>query len=125
MYTTTQGDAIHAFPPDLGAGVNSAFEDVMDFIFSLDRADGAYDRCTYTSNLLAIAPPTTSSEPRIQPYNQSSGPHTTPTGNWGEALPYYEHLRAPQSKAICKLIPIGFPHQVGTTSGTHAFEMEA
>lgn len=41
MQHDAQGDAIHAFPPDLGAGVNSAFEDVMDFIFSLDRADGA------------------------------------------------------------------------------------
>lgn len=48
-YTTTQGDAIHAFPPDLGAGVNSAFEDVLDFTFSLDRADGAYDWCRFLS----------------------------------------------------------------------------
>lgn len=54
--------------------------------------------------------PATPSEQRIHIH---SGTHN-PAGNWGEALPYYEHLRAPQSEAICKLIPIGFPHQVGT-----------
>lgn len=34
------GDAIHAFPPDLGQGVNSALEDVVVFIEAL-RAKGA------------------------------------------------------------------------------------
>lgn len=38
--TQSKGDAIHAFPPDLGAGVNLAFEDVLDFIASLDQAGG-------------------------------------------------------------------------------------
>ena len=31
--------------------------------------------------------------------------------DWGWALPLYEELRAPQSRAICELIPIGYPHQ--------------
>lgn len=65
------GDAIHAFPPDLGAGVNIALLDVLDFIFALDRSEG----------------------------------------DWGQALPLYENLRAPQSRAVCELIPIGFPQQ--------------
>ena len=38
------GDAIHAFPPDLGAGVNSAFDDVMDFSFALDRVQGDWSQ---------------------------------------------------------------------------------
>lgn len=65
------GDAIHAFPPDLGAGVNIALLDVLDFIFALDRSEG----------------------------------------DWAQALPLYESLRAPQSRAVCELIPIGFPQQ--------------
>ena len=65
------GDAIHVFPPDLGAGVNSAFLDVVDLMNSLDRSGD----------------------------------------DWGRALPLYEELRAPQSRAICELIPIGFPQQ--------------
>ena len=65
------GDAIHAFPPDLGAGVNIALLDVLDFIFALDRGEG----------------------------------------DWSQALPLYESLRAPQSRAVCELIPIGFPQQ--------------
>ena len=51
--------------------MNSAFEDVMDFSFALDRVQG----------------------------------------DWSQALPQYESLRKPQSEAICRLIPIGFPHQ--------------
>ncbi|TFJ87379.1 hypothetical protein NSK_001711 [Nannochloropsis salina CCMP1776] len=65
------GDAIHAFPPDLGAGVNIALLDVLDFIFSLDKTEG----------------------------------------DWAAALPLYETLRGPQSRAVCELIPIGFPQQ--------------
>jgi kynurenine 3-monooxygenase len=34
------GDAAHAFPPDLGQGVNSALEDVKVFCEALDKANG-------------------------------------------------------------------------------------
>ncbi|EFJ46001.1 hypothetical protein VOLCADRAFT_93787 [Volvox carteri f. nagariensis] len=34
------GDAIHCFPPDLGQGVNSAMQDVMEFAKALHAADG-------------------------------------------------------------------------------------
>jgi 2-polyprenyl-6-methoxyphenol hydroxylase-like FAD-dependent oxidoreductase len=33
------GDAIHAFPPYIGAGVNIAFLDVLDFMDALDRCN--------------------------------------------------------------------------------------
>ena len=67
------GDAIHVFPPDLGAGVNMGFLDVLDLMASLDGCGN----------------------------------------DWTRALPLYEELRAPQSRAICELIPIGFPQQYG------------
>jgi len=56
------GDAIHVFPPDLGAGVNMGFLDVLDLMDSLDQSGG----------------------------------------DWERALPLYEKLRAPQSRAICE-----------------------
>jgi len=65
------GDAIHAFPPDLGAGVNIAFLDVLNLLDALDECNG----------------------------------------DWSRALPQYEESRAIQSRAICELIPIGFPEQ--------------
>ncbi|EFJ45903.1 hypothetical protein VOLCADRAFT_31042, partial [Volvox carteri f. nagariensis] len=34
------GDAIHCFPPDLGQGVNSAMQDVMEFAKALHEEDG-------------------------------------------------------------------------------------
>ena len=34
------GDAIHAFPPDIGQGVNSALSDVVMLGEALDGADG-------------------------------------------------------------------------------------
>jgi hypothetical protein len=67
------GDAIHVFPPDLGAGVNMGFLDVLDLMDSLDGSGG----------------------------------------DWSRALPLYEEMRAPQSRAICELIPIGYPQQYG------------
>ena len=65
------GDALHAFPPDLGAGVNIAFLDVLNLLDALDECNG----------------------------------------DWSRALPLYEASRAIQSRAICELIPIGFPEQ--------------
>ena len=44
------GDAIHVFPPDLGAGVNMGFLDVLDLMDSLDQSGGGTGnepcRCT-------------------------------------------------------------------------------
>jgi hypothetical protein len=53
--------------------VNSAFEDVLDLCFALDRCGGMQ--------------------------------------YFGQAIGLYERMRAPQSRAICELIPIGFPQQ--------------
>jgi 2-polyprenyl-6-methoxyphenol hydroxylase-like FAD-dependent oxidoreductase len=41
------GDAVHAFPPDLGQGVNSALEDVFALHRALERHDNSIDegRC--------------------------------------------------------------------------------
>lgn len=77
------GDAIHAFPPDLGAGVNIAFLDVLDFMDALDRCND----------------------------------------DWSQALPQYEKLRAIQSKAVCELIPIGFPEQYNHMPGRKSIKL--
>lgn len=65
------GDAAHAFPPDLGQGVNSGLDDVCSLYGALREEDG----------------------------------------DFAKALPAYEQRRAPEAKAICRLMQFGYPYQ--------------
>jgi 2-polyprenyl-6-methoxyphenol hydroxylase-like FAD-dependent oxidoreductase len=38
------GDALHAFPPDLGQGVNSGLEDVVELNNCLDDSNDSIDQ---------------------------------------------------------------------------------
>lgn len=62
------GDAAHAFPPDLGQGVNSGLDDVFSLYVALRE-----ENCDFA-----------------------------------KALPAYEQRRAPEAKAICRLMQFGY-----------------
>lgn len=83
------GDAAHAFPPDLGQGVNSGLEDV----FVLDQTLSA------------------ASEPALAPdgFPLSGAPDHKPSLSY--ALIEYEAKRRPELKALIKLMVFGFPYQ--------------
>jgi 2-polyprenyl-6-methoxyphenol hydroxylase-like FAD-dependent oxidoreductase len=76
------GDAIHAFPPDIGQGINSGLSDVE----ALDRALQGKDILT----------------------NEASD---TPPASLGDALKEYERVRAPEVKALIRLARFGSPYQ--------------
>ena len=66
------GDAIHAFPPDIGKGINSGLSDVV----ALDRALQGRDILT------------------------SNQPNDTPLAMLGDALKEYEQVRLPEVKSL-------------------------
>ena len=76
------GDAIHAFPPDIGQGINSGLSDVE----ALDRALQGKDIVT--------------NEPK------DSAPATL-----GDALKEYERVRVPEVKSLIRLARFGSPYQ--------------
>lgn len=76
------GDAIHAFPPDIGQGINAGLSDVE----SLDRALKGKDIIT----------------------GEDTG--STPA-TLAEALETYERVRAPEVKALIRLARFGSPYQ--------------
>uniref|UniRef100_A0A7S3ZD29 FAD-binding domain-containing protein n=1 Tax=Lotharella globosa TaxID=91324 RepID=A0A7S3ZD29_9EUKA len=77
------GDSIHAFPPDLGQGVNAALDDVCDFEAALDAA----------------------AEAKTGQKDQTAILKT--------AAQSYEKLRVPESEGLIKVMQIGFPYQYG------------
>lgn len=76
------GDAIHAFPPDIGQGINAGFADVVSF----DRALQGKD--IVTGNDLDKKP-----------------------SNLAESLKTYEKVRAPEIAALIRLSRFGSPYQ--------------
>jgi len=83
------GDAAHAFPPDLGQGVNSALEDVCVLMDAL-KAGGA------------LPPPDSEHEDVSRFFSGSflSG-----------GLQRYQAERAPAAEALARIVRVGFPHQ--------------
>jgi len=80
------GDAAHAFPPDLGQGVNSALEDVCVLMDAL-KAGGAL-------------PPPDSEQQDVSFSSFLSG-----------GLQRYQAERAPAAEALARIVRVGFPHQ--------------
>ena len=78
------GDACHAFPPDIGQGINAGLQDVV----ALDRSLRGLD---ITSG---------------EPLSDSDLPETL-----GAALLTYQANRGPEHKALARLAQIGAPYQ--------------
>lgn len=76
------GDAIHAFPPDIGQGINAGLADVE-----------ALDRALRGTNLLT---------------NVTSN---IPPETLGDALKEYERVRSPEVAALIRLARFGSPYQ--------------
>jgi len=87
------GDALHAFPPDLGQGVNAALCDVAVFDKCLLNENGNSDD---DSN---------NKEREIQP-SKSTSPHQL-----GLALEKFQKRRGGETKALVKLARFGAPFQ--------------
>ena len=80
------GDACHAFPPDIGQGINSGLQDVV----ALDRALRGHD-------ILTAKP--------------IRGRHSQTTFSLGDALEAYQKNRGPEHKALIQLARCGAPYQ--------------
>jgi len=84
------GDSIHAFPPDIGQGVNAALEDVMDFREAL-LGLGKHDRNpAYLKKGATVL-----QSPLLLK----------------EALQRYQALRAPEAEAVARIAQVGAPYQ--------------
>ena len=79
------GDAIHAFPPDIGQGVNAALADVMH----LHRA--------------------------LQATPDGDGATDDAREMLGRALPAYSETSGPEAEAVARIAQIGFPYQYPIT----------
>lgn len=76
-----KGDSVHAFPPDIGQGINAGLTDVE----ALDRALLGQDLIT--------------------------GEQGTPPATLGDALKTYEKVHSPEVAAVIRLARFGSPYQ--------------
>jgi kynurenine 3-monooxygenase len=79
------GDAAHAFPPDVGQGVNAALEDVSSLVDALDGAGALEPPALADGRTLAHA--------------------------IAEAMEDYNAKRAPAAEALARIVRIAFPFQ--------------
>jgi len=86
------GDSCHAFPPDIGQGINAGLQDVL----ALDRALVGED--------IQTGKPATSDD-KGQPKRSTLG----------DALEAYERNRGPEHKALIQLARCGAPYQYRQT----------
>lgn len=86
------GDALHAFPPDLGQGVNAGLQDVAALASALDAHGVAFG-----AQAEAAAAARTAGTPR--------------PGGLARALARYGIARAKEAAALTKLVQLGFPLQ--------------
>lgn len=84
------GDALHAFPPDLGQGVNAGLQDVGAFARSLDAHAVTFSRV-----------------------GQGEAGADEPPAGLAEAVRAYGRARAPEAAAITRLVQLGYPFQYG------------
>ena len=83
------GDACHAFPPDIGQGINAGLQDVV----VLDRALRGCDLRTGGATPNSVTPP--------QP----------PPPTLAQALETYQRNRGPEHRALIRLARFGAPYQ--------------
>ena len=77
------GDSSHAFPPDIGQGINAGLVDVV-----------ALDRALQGKNLITGEESTKAAKPTLE-----------------DALATYEKVRGPEIKALIRLARFGAPYQ--------------
>jgi len=88
------GDSAHAFPPDIGQGINAGLKDVVQFHKSLKKVQAQAqirrdDETTTTKD--------------------GKGP--TGNGTLGDALRAHERVQGPETKALIRIARFGFPYQ--------------
>ena len=95
------GDAAHAFPPDVGQGVNSALEDVCVLTDALEAA-GALP-VTAGSTVSS----TVSSAYKPVPWSEEAAGAAALSDGLGR----YQAERAPAAEALARIVRVGFPFQ--------------
>ena len=92
------GDAAHAFPPDIGQGVNAALASVMHLARALDEAEATQESSVASSS------------------TSSAGATSTPPRRLlAKALPAFGKACAPEAEAVARIAQIGFPYQYPLT----------
>jgi kynurenine 3-monooxygenase len=89
------GDAAHAFPPDIGQGINAGLQDVV----ALDRALRGED---------IVRGGNANTNP---PADSTGSSSTTPAPTLGQALDRYEQNRRGEHRALIRLARFGSPYQ--------------
>jgi kynurenine 3-monooxygenase len=89
------GDAAHAFPPDIGQGINAGLQDVV----ALDRALRGEDMVRGSSSGSSSSSST------------SASTSMSPPANLGQALDRYEQNRKGEHRALIRLARFGAPYQ--------------
>jgi 2-polyprenyl-6-methoxyphenol hydroxylase-like FAD-dependent oxidoreductase len=126
------GDALHAFPPDLGQGVNAAFCDSMALGKSFEEAAAAVAATTTKSTTT-----TTTTTEEVDPKTDSTKiattiaaaamTTTTTTSETEEesfvsrALKSYQTTHGPETRALIQLARCGAPFQYGQSSRWNMF----
>ena len=87
------GDAVHAFPPDIGQGVNAALKDVMHLADAFDTVDAD----------------AAAARREGEHAEADAGDEAMPLLR--AVLPEYGRTCAPEAEAVARLAQIGFPYQ--------------
>ena len=106
------GDAVHAFPPDIGQGVNAALQDVLLLSRALNEEDAPDDKAA----AVAAATP---------PGETETDAHDAAMASLRRALPAYGRECAPEAEAVARIAQIGFPCATRTHTHRHRLLLAA
>ena len=99
------GDAAHAFPPDVGQGVNSALEDVCVLTDAL-KAGGALTALPSSGRKRL-----SDAERRCRPSFSAEWGDGARAAALSDGLKRYQVERAPAAEALARIVRVGFPYQ--------------
>lgn len=103
------GDAVQAFPPDIGQGVNAALANVMLLAGALDEAATTPATASEAATKTGSAAGATDEEEAPTATAAAAQPLLR------RALPAYGAACAPEAEAVARIAQVGFPYQYPLT----------